>query len=366
MEKIRVLIVDDSGVMRRILSDIITQDKEMEVIGTAADGIEAIQKVESFHPHVITMDVNMPRMNGILAVEHIMKSYPTPIVMISSVTQYGAEVTLKALELGAVDFIAKPSGDISLDIESLREEIIAKVKTAAKIKVVRTVSKSIRSPKSSTRALKLNSLPISKVYPSSPTEGVSVVAIGSSTGGPYALNVILSELPVHFPCPILIVQHMPEKFTKELAKQLNQKTALKVVEAQDGDKIKPGTVYIAPGSHHMKVTPPGIIQLSRGEKVNGYRPSVDVLMSSVSEVYGKKAIVVLLTGMGSDGARGLYKIKQAQGKTLVQDEQTCTVFGMPKAAIELGGVDYIVPLPLIARRLMGLVRHGNFSESSVF
>ncbi len=366
MKKIRVLIVDDSGVMRKILSDIIQQDEELEVIETAANGIEAIEKVASFRPHVITMDVNMPKMNGILAVEHIMKSYPTPIVMISSVTQYGAEVTLKALELGAVDFIAKPSGDISLDIESLREEIISKVKTASKIKVVRTVSKSVRSMRGSTRALKLNARHISKLYAPSPTEGVSVVAIGSSTGGPQALNVILSALPIYFPCPILIVQHMPEKFTKELAKQLDQRTALKVVEAQDGDKIKTGMVYIAPGSHHMKVTPTGIIRLSRGEKVNGYRPSVDVLMSSVSEVYGKKAVAVLLTGMGSDGAQGLYKIKQAQGKTLVQDEQTCTVFGMPKAAIELGGVDYIVPLPLIARRLMDLVRHGNFSESSVF
>jgi len=360
MKKIKVLIVDDSGVMRKLLSDIITQDGEMEVIGTAASGVEAVQKAESLHPDVITMDINMPKMNGILAVEHIMKSRPTPIVMISSVTQHGAEATLKALELGAVDFIAKPSGDISLDIESLQMEIASKVKTASKIKVVRNVN---GSPKGASDLLGTSHLKVTRGLvrrsPSPPTLKLvapHILAIGCSTGGPQALNEILGELPSYFPYPILVVQHMPEKFTKELAKQLNQKVKLKVVEAEDGDKIKGGTVYIAPGSYHMRVTPHEMIRLSQDEKVNGHRPSIDVMMESVSEVYGKHAIGVLLTGMGSDGARGLYKVKQAQGVTIAQDELTSAVFGMPKVAIEMGCVDYVLPLPLIAKRLVGFIK----------
>lgn len=348
MKKTRVLIVDDSGVMRKMLSDIVNQDEELIVVGTAANGIEAIQQVESLRPDVITMDINMPKMDGILAVEHIMKSSPTPIVMISSATQYGAEATLKALELGAVDFITKPSGDISLDIDDLQKEIISKVKVASKIKVVRIVNKPLKS------VVRLKGLSYSKTKINS--DILHVVVIGCSTGGPHALNEILSKLPSWFPWPILIVQHMPEKFTKELAKQLNQKVELKTLEAQDGDKIKGGTIYIAPGSSHMRVVSHGLIHLSRGEKINGYRPCIDVTMKSVSEVFGKYAIGVLLTGMGSDGAQGLYEIKQAQGTTIVQDESTSAVFGMPKAAIELGCVDYVVPLPLIAKQLMSFIK----------
>jgi two-component system chemotaxis response regulator CheB len=353
MKKIRVLIVDDSGVMRKILSDIISQSGTMDVVGTAINGFEAVQFAQSLHPDVITMDVNMPKMNGILAVEQIMKVTPTPIVMISSTTQYGAEATLKALDLGAVDFVAKPSGDISLDIGALREEILSKVKVASKIKVVRIVNKSTCSERVTTscRSGKPGFLEDRLL----PTDFKQVIAIGCSTGGPQALNVILPEFPLHFP-PILVVQHMPEKFTKGLAKQLDERVELKVVEAQDGDKIKAGMVYIAPGSHHMEISSYGTIQLYRGDKFKGYRPSIDIMMTSVAGVYGKNAIGVLLTGMGSDGAEGLYRIKQAQGKTIAQDESTSAVFGMPKVAIDKGCVDYVIPLPSVASRLMSLAK----------
>ncbi len=363
-----MLVVDDSGLMVKLLSEIVNRDPELQVVGTASHGYDAVRKVQSLHPDVITMDVNMPRMDGIKAVEHIMSTAPTPIIMISSLTQEGAAATFHALELGAIDFVSKPSGYVSLDIEDLSTEIIAKIKLAAKIHVVRTVKRSAPIP-----SVK-RSTPIPPVVKrqkgihDSKTQTINwhaifygtkkkhdynkVVAIGCSTGGPNALNEVLRKFPEDIPAPILVVQHMPEKFTEKLAELLDHRVALHVVEAKDGMGIQRGTVYIAPGAYHMKILANRTIALQHQDSTAIPCPSVDITMKSIAEVFGKNAIGVILTGMGNDGVAGMNAIKDMKGITIAQDEETSLVFGMPKMAIESGCVDSIVPLSLVSQEIM--------------
>jgi len=370
---IRVLVVDDSTLMVRLLSGIINEHPDLRVVGSASHGYEAVRKAEQLHPDVITMDVNMPRMDGLKAVEHIMSIVPTPIVMISSLTQQGAEMTIKALDLGAIDFVPKPSGYVSPDIGELATEIIAKIQLAAKIRVVRTVNRSSssdpfsrrRSPHYPHETPEKQDIDIENAifkYVRSNVSGNAyhyehVVVIGCSTGGPQALNDILVRFSEHFPAPILVVQHMPEKFTGKLAELLNDRSSLHVMEAREGVRIRKGVVYIAPGSSHMKVLSDRTLALVHGEqKASEPCPSVNMLMRSASEIFRDRVIGVILTGMGNDGADGMNAIKNASGATIAQDEETSLVFGMPKMAIESGCIDSIVPLPLIADEIMGLLR----------
>jgi two-component system, chemotaxis family, protein-glutamate methylesterase/glutaminase len=354
---IKVVVADDSGLMVRLLSEIIQSDPELQVVGTASHGYDAVRKVRILHPDVVTMDVNMPRMNGLKAVEHIMRTMPTPIVMISSLTQEGAEATIKALDLGAIDFVPKPSGYVSLDIGDLSGEIIAKIKMAAKIRVIRTVSQ--KQPFRASGVQERGGWPTRFKPARHKHDYRHVVAIGCSTGGPQALSEILQQFPSTFPAPILVVQHMPEKFTQKLAEMLDRRVALHVVEAGDGMDIQRGMVYIAPGANHIRVRADRTLALQAREGTATPCPSVDLLMISVAEVFGEQAIGVLLTGMGNDGVIGMNAIKNTNGVTIAQDEDTSLVFGMPRMAIESGCIDSIVPLGLVPKEIMNSLRIGH-------
>ncbi len=351
-KKIRVLVVDDSAFMRKVISDILNSDPEIEVIGTAKDGVEAVELVQKLQPDVITMDVEMPRMNGLEAVKKIMEIRPTPIVMVSALTKEGSKITFEALEAGAVDFIPKPSGSISLDIRKIGEEIIKKVKQAAKAKVVRRRVSTTVKPKTTTEEVKVEtaiSQPTSAaeelMVPDSKLKEMCVI-IGSSTGGPPVVTEIISKLPKRMP-PIFVVQHMPPGFTKLFADRINQVSKLNVKEAEHGERVMPGYVYIAPGDYHMLLTKRGdniYISLdNKMPKVNGTRPAVDITAEAVANIYGGKSVGVILTGIGKDGAYGFKKIKEKGGKIIAQDGKTCVVFGMPKAVIELGIADLVLP-----------------------
>ncbi|MFW9880300.1 MAG: chemotaxis response regulator protein-glutamate methylesterase [Candidatus Thorarchaeota archaeon] len=339
--KIRVLVVDDSLVMRQLLSEILEKDSKIKVIGTARNGVEAVIKTVELQPSVITLDIEMPKMDGLTALQYIMNEHPVPVVMLSAMNKRQADIVIKALEMGAVDFIAKTSGTLSLDIEDVREEIISKIKDAAKVEVKQVVPKTYEK------------IIVSEFKAHS--KQTKIITIGASTGGPKALLEVLSSLPRDIPAGILIVQHMPEGFTKSLAERLNWQTSLEVKEAKEGDKIEPGIVYIAPGNMHMQVNG-NKIHLTNGVKVNYIRPSIDVLMESVAKQYGPKAIGVLMTGMGSDGAQGMKMIKENNGRTIVQNKESSTVFGMPKAAINMKVADKVVPLEKIAIELIKLLQ----------
>lgn len=325
MSKTKVLIVDDSALMRQMLNSILSADPEVEVVGYAPDPIVARRKIRELNPDVITLDVEMPKMDGITFLEKIMSLRPMPVVMISTLTQKGASLTLQALELGAVDFIPKPSGDQRDGMLDKAAEIVEKVKHAARANVKRL-------DKIPTRKVQLGS---SGYFSSG-----KIVAIGASTGGVEAIQAVLTALPATMP-PILITQHMPESFTGAFADRLDKKMELKVFEATDGQRILPGQVYIAPGGRHLQLDRSGahfVCRISDGDKVSGHKPSVDVLFESVARLGGKSVVAAILTGMGRDGARGLLEIREAGGITLGQDEESSVVYGMPKAAFETGAV----------------------------
>ncbi|MBC7131463.1 chemotaxis response regulator protein-glutamate methylesterase [Candidatus Bathyarchaeota archaeon] len=319
--------------MRKMIKDLLNHDPEITVVGTAVDGIDALNKIRMLSPHVVTLDVNMPKMDGLTTLQKIMEENPLPVIMVSSLTTEGAEATLKALDCGAVDYVAKPSGEISLDIEKIRNTLIEKIKMAAKANVV------IHKPVS----------PLSL----SLTQLDNVILIGASTGGPPAIEKILSCLPAVVP-PILIVQHMPSGFTKSFANRLNKHCKFEVKEAEEGDSIQPSLALVAPGGYHMIVGKDKRVHLDSSPPLHGVRPAVDPMMMTAAEVFGDKTIGVLLTGMGRDGAWGMKAVKQHGGYTIVQDKKSCVVFGMPKAAIEEGCVDEILPLHKIPRRLIRL------------
>jgi two-component system chemotaxis response regulator CheB len=337
----KVLIVDDSALMRQLLTQILNSDPELEVIGTAGDPFVAREKIKALNPDVLTLDIEMPRMDGLTFLEKLMRGHPMPVVMISSLTSNGADTTLRALSLGAIDYVSKPKVDVSNGTVKEAEEIIAKVKAAARARVNRT---------SAPRAA-LASSP-TKNYQISATH--KIVAIGASTGGTEALKDLLSPLPADFP-GIVIVQHMPEAFTRKFADRLDSLCKIRVKEAQDGDRILPGHALLAPGGHQMAVLRKGMeygVRVYRGERVNRHLPSVDVLFSSCAGSMGKNALGVLLTGMGNDGAHGMLEMKQAGAFNIAQDESTSVVFGMPREAIQLNAVDRVLPLDQIPDALL--------------
>jgi len=337
-KKIRVLVIDDSSAMRRLLSDILNSDPGIEVVGTAPDPFVARQKIKDLEPDVLTLDVEMPRMDGITFLGKLMSGHPMPVVMVSSLTQANCEVTLNALELGAVDFVAKPTFDTLSGIQQSAGELIAKIKSAA---FARVVQPNLSKPRS---ALLLTSIRLTN----------QLIAIGASTGGTEALRHVLMPLPASTP-GIVIVQHMPPGFTKSFANRLNSHCTIGVKEAEDGDSVLPGHALLAPGGYHMALVRSGTqvsVRVFDSEPVNLHRPSVDVLFNSCASLMGKNVTGVILTGMGDDGANGMKKMKDAGARTIAQDEASCVVFGMPKEAIARGGVDHILSLEDIPAKLV--------------
>lgn len=356
---IRVLVVDDSALMRKVISDILSKEPDIEVIGSARNGKEALEKISLLNPDVITLDVEMPIMDGITALKSIMKENPRPVIMLSSLTQEGAQLTLRALQEGAIDFVPKPSGTISLDINKVAAEIVQKVRVASQAVLKRPISgREFRpSPVYKTDALSKMSRPMGGLD--------GLVLIGTSTGGPKALHEVIPRLPGDLRAAVLLVQHMPPGFTKSLAERLDQVSPLKVKEAEDGEEVLSGTVYIAPGDYHMLFAcrkEEGknrmFVELSKSEAVNGHRPAVDPMFMSAVECFASHHMVgVIMTGMGSDGARGLALVKERGGRTIAEDQSTCVVFGMPKSAIATGKVDKVVPLPRIADEIVSMLRN---------
>lgn len=332
---IRVLIVDDSALVRQLLTEICAGDPEIAVVGTAPDPIVAREKIKTLSPDVITLDIEMPRMNGIEFLERLMRLRPMPVVMISTLTREGADVTLRALELGAVDYVAKPTRGLTEAIGSIRDEILDKIKTAAGAHIRGARPGAARAPQRP---------------PAIRDPRREIIAIGASTGGVEAVAEVLTALPADTP-GVVIVQHMPGTFTGRFAARLDAQLPLSVREAGDGMPIRPGQVLIAPGGRHCQVyaTAEGgmICRLDDGPPVSGHRPSVDVLFRSVARL-GERAVGVLLTGMGRDGAEGLLAMRQAGALTIAQDAATCVVHGMPRAAMALGAVQIELPLSRIA------------------
>lgn len=348
--KVRVLVVDDSALMRKMIPQMLEVDPSIEVVGTAMDGTFCLKKIEELRPNVVTLDLQMPGMNGIDTLKEIVRHHPVPVIVVSSHSTEGASVTLKALGLGAFDFVTKPQ-DASGHMADTARELIAKIKAAAICKMVRP------------GILRGTPMPVEKIAVSkSVNEPTKTVAIGISTGGPQALEFLLAQLPSDFAATILIVQHMPEGFTEMFARRLNELSPLRVKEAQSGDVLQAGRVLVAPGSLHMRVKrlPMGdVVVLGDDAPVNGHRPSVDVLFNSVAEEFGPQAVGVLMTGMGEDGAMGLGAVKKAGGMTIAQNEESCVVFGMPKAAIERGYATRVVGLDLLSATLQTLCGRSN-------
>ncbi|KGM29149.1 chemotaxis response regulator protein-glutamate methylesterase [Photorhabdus luminescens] len=345
MNKITVLCVDDSALMRQIMREIINSHPDMEVVACAPDPLVARDLIKKHNPQVLTLDVEMPRMDGIDFLEKLMRLRPMPVVMISSLTAKGSEITLRALELGAVDFVTKPQLGIREGMLAYSELIAEKIRTAAQAKL----SVPIATP--------INSVPLS-FKPLLSSE--KLIAVGASTGGTEAIKNLLQPLPVTSPA-LLITQHMPPGFTRSFAERLNKLSQITVKEAENGERILPGHAYIAPGDRHMELCRNGAdyqILITDAPAVNRHRPSVDVLFRSVAKFAGRNAVGVLLTGMGSDGAAGLLEMKQAGAYTLAQDEASCVVFGMPRAAIQMGAVDEVMDIHKISKKMLAKISLG--------
>jgi two-component system chemotaxis response regulator CheB len=352
-EKIRVLVIDDSALIRKLLPEILSQDKDIEVVGTAQDPYIAREKIKTLNPDVLTLDVEMPKMDGITFLRNLMRLRPMPVVMVSSLTEKGADITFEALELGAVDFVAKPKLDLSHTFGDYAEEIISKVKAAAVAHVHALTTTAEASAKHSADAvLKRHVAPLNFKTTD------KLIAIGASTGGTEAIKEVLLRMPADAP-GIVITQHIPEYFSAPFAQRMNGISAMTVCEAQDGQQILPGHVYIAPGSKHLLVERSGarfFCRLNDGQPVNRHKPSVDVLFRSIAQNVGPNAISVLLTGMGDDGARGMQETHEAGAPTIVQDEKTSVVWGMPGVAVKLGCVDEVLPLNDISGRVLDMLK----------
>jgi two-component system, chemotaxis family, protein-glutamate methylesterase/glutaminase len=339
---IRVLVVDDSAFMRRVISEAIASQPDMQVAGQATNGLEALIKVEQTQPDVVTLDVEMPDMDGLTALRHIMARYPRPVVMLSSVTQAGAVTTIRALTIGAVDFIAKPSGTISLDFHRVREELIQKIRTAAHARIHSAPSQ----PSAMAAAPRTPSPPV-PLQPRVAAGAVpfkSLVVVGTSTGGPRALASIVPGLSDNGTTAYLIIQHMPAGFTRSLAERLDAATSLNVHEAEHGECLVAGTALVAPGDYHLQLTAVGMVQLFQGPRVHGVRPSIDVALESIAATFGWRVVVAILTGMGEDGAHGASVVRAKGGYVIAEDESTCVVWGMPRAVAERGAADRVVRL----------------------
>lgn len=378
---IRVLIADDSAFMRKVLSDLFKGQSDFEVVGTAVNGQDTIDKVKKLQPDVLTLDVIMPVMDGLNALAVIMEQCPVPVVMISSTTQKGTNETIRALALGAVDFVSKTGGAIS-KIDTIKDEILVKCRLAAKARARKSgaASKPLTyTPKPAeeptTRRIEIRrrtgyipgqrpiinrvpstTAPVPKVVSAT---GKKIVAIGTSTGGPQALQAVITRLPGNLPCGVVVVQHMPAGFTKSLAERLNSISEIAVKEAENDEIIRPGQVYIAPGNYHLRIVPAvgtdRKIQLSQEPPVGNHRPAVNVMFDSASR-FGKDLVSVIMTGMGADGCEGMKKIKATGGYSIAQDENTCVVYGMPKAVVDAGLADEIRPLDKIAEAIVEAVR----------
>ncbi len=338
---IRVLIVDDSATARAVLSEILESDPSIEVVATASDAYVARDKIVELKPDVVCLDVEMPRMDGITFLKRLMHYMPVPVVMVSSLTQDGARTTLEALEAGAVDFVGKPHSHIYDGVETMREELLSKIKMASRVRVRQHTIDNIQQANMTSLAETTN----------------KILAIGASTGGTEALKDVLMGLPRNAPGTI-VVQHMPANFTGPFAERLNGLCAMEVREAKNGDSITPGVALIAPGDYHMVVRRSGAryyVEIGSGEKVSGHRPSADVLFNSVAKIAGTNAIGVILTGMGGDGARGLLTMRNAGSRTIGQDEASCIVYGMPKVAFDLGAVEKQLPLSKIPQGILEFI-----------
>jgi two-component system chemotaxis response regulator CheB len=342
-------VVDDSALMRKLLREVLSQDPELEVVDVAPNALVAWEKIQTHRPDVLTLDVEMPHMDGLSFLEKLMRAQPTPVVMVSTLTEKGCETTLRALELGAVDFVTKPKIDVERGTLELGDVLIEKVKAAARARLRRNARRQTPAPSGKSRI--------------GPNEARSsntdwVIAIGASTGGTEALRELLSALPAAMP-PILVVQHMPEKFTGPFARRLDACCALDVKEAVHGDPVVPGRALIAPGNQHMEIVRHHtgfVVSLSSNAPVHHHRPSVDVLFHSCAQKLGARALGVILTGMGADGALGLLAMRRAGARTVAQDEATSVVFGMPREAIANGSVETIAPLENIASHLLNITR----------
>ncbi|HYL92785.1 MAG TPA: chemotaxis response regulator protein-glutamate methylesterase [Alphaproteobacteria bacterium] len=363
--RIRVLVVDDSAFMRKVLHSIIASDPQMEVCGEARDGRDAVTQSEALRPDVLTMDINMPHVDGLQATEIIMSNNPRPILVVSSESREGADVTLKALELGAIDFVAKPSGGVDLDMSSVKEELCRKLKMAAKVRVVRTAT---RSKLQQEIAASVPRTEPTRNFPQATGDGrgamsvpgrqakFPIVVLACSTGGPATLMKFVPAFPKDFPGAVILVQHMPANFTAQFSQQLGEVAQIKVKEAEAGEIVAPGHLYVCPGSHHLRISPTGRISLDDGPRISGYRPCADLAFESGAEYAGPMMIGVVLTGMGNDGAKGVRAVKAAGGHVIVQDESTAVIFGMPQEAIKTGAVDQTLPIdaiyPAIEKRVL--------------
>ena len=346
---IKVLVVDDSAFMRKLIIQIIQADPELEVAGYARNGKDALEKLERLDVDVVTLDVEMPVMNGLETLRQIMATKPLPVVMVSSQTRKGSETTVQALALGAVDFIAKPSGQPTgaQDFDIIAEEVTQKVRLAATARVQAS------EPKVRPVVSKPPSLPVFE----RPATGAAdkLVIIGSSTGGPKALESVFSAIPANLPAGIVVVQHMPKEFTRSFAERLDSLFPFPVSEAKNGDLVENGKVLIAPGDYHLTITSERRIQLNQDERVMFLRPAIDVTMENLPMVYGKKIVGVILTGMGRDGAKGMAGIKSGGGITIAQDRSTSTIYSMPRVVAEEGNADYILPLDMIGKTITELI-----------
>jgi two-component system chemotaxis response regulator CheB len=342
MQKIKVLCVDDSALVRGLMTEIINSHPDMEVVATAPDPLVARELIKQHNPDVLTLDVEMPRMDGLDFLEKLMRLRPMPVLMVSSLTEYGGEITMRALELGAIDFVTKPKLGIRDGLMEYSEIIAEKIRAAARARIRKPAPPGTPAP------------PVAR--PRGPlASSEKLVIIGASTGGTEAIREVLQPMPPDSP-GILITQHMPAGFTRSFAQRLNSMCAVTVSEAVDGERVLPGHVYLAPGGEaHMKLTRSGanyVIQLEASEPVNRHRPSVDVLFNSAAESAGRNAIGVILTGMGKDGAAGLLAMHRAGAYTIAQDEASCVVFGMPREAIALGAAAEVTPLSQISERIL--------------
>jgi two-component system, chemotaxis family, protein-glutamate methylesterase/glutaminase len=336
--KIRVLVVDDSAIVRKILTETISAERDMEVVGTAPDPFVARDKILALKPDVLTLDIEMPRMDGLTFLKKLMVFHPLPVIIISSLTQTTAEISMEALRCGAVEVMAKPGGPYS--IGELRHALSSKLRAAASTRLRRPV-------------IQVSSPPAVCKPKERPMSSSAIIAIGASTGGPEAIRAVLEQMPANSP-GIVVAQHIPPVFSAAFAARLNKLCEIEVIEAKDGDEVNPGRALIAPGDFHMVLRRSGSryrVEVRGGPQVCYQRPSVDVLFSSVAEAAGRDAIGVLLTGMGADGAQGLLRIRQKGGRTIAQDEASCAVYGMPREAVKIGAAETILPLPAITDSL---------------
>jgi two-component system chemotaxis response regulator CheB len=359
--RVRVLVVDDSAFMRRVLQNMIAADPQLEVCGEARDGHDAVTQAEALKPDVISMDINMPHMDGLQATEIIMASNPRPILIVSSESKDGAEVTLKSLELGAIDFVAKPSGGVDLDMHSVQDEICRKLKMAAKVRVVRTASRlrlqheiaasAPRTEPGMAAGRRSFAQGAQESFSGNPAAArgsrFPIVVMASSTGGPATLMRFVPAFPKDFPGAVIVVQHMPGNFTAQFSRQLGEVSAMRVKEAEAGEIISPGQVYVCPGAQHLRVSPTGRISLDDGPRISGYRPCADLALESAADYAGPMSIGVILTGMGNDGAKGVQAVRSSGGHVIAQDESTAVIFGMPQEAIRTGAVDQVLPIEAI-------------------